>query len=111
MDGDPGLDLELDVCAAYGIAHSAFLSWPASDRDKAIWHHIRRRRACPECGTRPEEWDPAHGGRLDAYVAKPERCRGCAQTHAMSDTPAVRDVPGTYVVLVRNQEVSTRAKS
>jgi hypothetical protein len=110
LDGDPGLELELDVCLAYSIPHSTFLSWPASDRDKAIWHHIRNRQACPGCGTRPEEWDPKKGGHRDAYHPKPVRCPGCVLKDEMESRPAVADAPGTYVVLVRNQEVS-RAES
>ena len=98
------------MCAAYGIAHSAFLAWPAEDRDKAIWHHVRRRSACSSCGTRPEEWDPARGGHPQAYKATARRCPGCAQTADLHSKPAVADVPGTKVFLVRNQEVS-RAQS
>ncbi|MGH3097892.1 MAG: hypothetical protein ACRDMV_18070 [Streptosporangiales bacterium] len=65
------------VCAEYRIPHSRFLGWEASDRDKAIWWHIRQREACPSCGTRRDEWDPKKGGRTDAYVASARRCHGC----------------------------------
>jgi hypothetical protein len=61
------------VCADYHIPHSVFLSWSQSDRDKAIWWHIRKRETCTSCGTRAEEWktDP------NAYTWKVESCPGC----------------------------------
>lgn len=37
----------------------------------------RQRRTHSRCGTRPEEWDPAQGGRRDAYEFLPDICPGC----------------------------------
>jgi len=37
------------------------------------------------------------------------RCPGCGLLHDLEEKPAVKDVPGTYVYLVRNEEV-THAK-
>ncbi len=82
-----------------------FLAWSASDRDKAIWQHLRQRQECPGCQTRPAEWDPAQGGRLDAYKASPRRCRGCAAIQELSESPALADAPGSYVALIPNTEV------
>lgn len=65
------------VCAAYGIPHSALMSWDRDDRDKALWWEIHRREACPECGTRPDEWNPEQGGDLHAYESELHHCRGC----------------------------------
>ncbi len=84
------------MCAEYGIPHSRFLAWPASDRDKAIWMHLRHRQECPGCGTRPDEWDPSRGGRLDAYTAAPVRCRGCAKKNELTQK---NDDPALYTVL------------
>lgn len=97
------------MCAAYRIPHSQFLAWPASDRDKAIWWHVRQRQTCSGCGTRAEEWDPARGGRLDAYKATPVQCIGCAHRAVLS-----KGLPddGSYIVLVPNiPEVVKRGES
>lgn len=74
------------MCRDYRIPHSEFLrSWSQSDRDKAIWFHLRELETCGGCGTREEEWFP-HGrvlnGRpqqpVNAYVAATDYCEGCA---------------------------------
>ncbi|WP_405149429.1 hypothetical protein OG589_14495 [Sphaerisporangium sp. NBC_01403] len=109
LDADPGLALELAVCHHYLIPHSAFLSWSAEDRDKAIWQHIRKRQACGSCGTRPEEWDETRGGDRNAYIAEPERCRGCEVKQAgeealASDKDRGR---GARIVLIRNRKEVT----
>jgi hypothetical protein len=70
------------VCELYGIPHSAFLKWDKDDRDKAILYRLRKRSECPRCSTRPEEWDEARGGDLNAYVPDLIRCRGCEQRQA-----------------------------
>lgn len=92
------------VCADYRIPHSVFLAWDKSDRDKAIWWHVRQREACPSCGTRRDEWDPEKGGREDAYVAAARRCKGCEaigkRKRAVPD--GVGD--GVQVVLKPNSE-------
>jgi hypothetical protein len=76
----------MDYCGPRGIPHSVFLGravgpgqpqWTADDRDKALWWMLHEREKCPNCGTRPEEWDPAQGGDLHAYAWKPRHCRGC----------------------------------
>lgn len=96
--------VEMAVCAAYGIPHSEFLGWRASDRDKAIWWHIRQQETCPSCGTRPEEWDPDRGGHRRAYVARKRRCHGCAakqQVEASIDPD--QEGRGVHVVLERGR--------
>lgn len=65
------------MCAAYRVRHSEFLAWSDSDRDKALWQHIRSRQACQGCGTRPDEWDPDKGGSRQAYRAVALQCEGC----------------------------------
>lgn len=86
------------------------MAWDPYDRDKAVWHYLRRRRECPTCHTRPEEWDPAQGGHPQAYKPVARRCPGCGLVHELESKPAVADVPGTRVFLVRNQEVIPRAQ-
>ncbi|GIH76135.1 hypothetical protein [Planobispora longispora] len=89
------------MCADYRIPHSEFLRWSDSDRDKAIWQHIRARQTCPNCGTRAEEWDPRCGGHPGAYVPDVHRCEGCYQlADAGKDLP-----PGSYARLKLNPEV------
>ena len=102
LDAEPGLTLELAVCAAYRIRHSEFLGWDSDDRDKAIWHYIRGRQACRHCGTRSEEWDPARGGDHNAYVAEKERCRGCEVTQMAQASLTEKDGRGARIVLIRN---------
>jgi hypothetical protein len=74
---DPTLKLELDYCVPKGVPHSVFLGWDVDDRNKALWWVIHDRQRCPNCGTRPDEWNEAQGGDLHAYVAEPAHCRGC----------------------------------
>jgi hypothetical protein len=108
MDHDPQLAVELRVCRAYGIPHTAFLEWEKSDRDKAIWEHVRSLTACGGCGTRPEEWDPNRGGHPHAYRAVPEPCPGCQQLESLRATLSKRDpaeTRGIHVKLIRNEEV------
>ena len=90
------------VCAAYGIAHSEFLSWDSGDRDKAIWWHLRQKQACPGCGTRAEEWDPALGGHRQAYSAHAEVCRGCQQIESRKSAMTGDEPRGTQIVLTRH---------
>lgn len=106
MGADRGLALELDVCAAYGIRHSEFLSWDDDDRDKAIWHHIWQRQTCRTCGTREEEWDESRGGHRYAYVAEKRRCRGCEMREAAQETVTPEDGRGVHIVMLRNEEVA-----
>lgn len=71
------LRLEMAVCMKLGIRHSEFMSWDRDDRDKALWFHIHELETCPDCGTRPDEWDPDKGGSDTAYRAELHKCWGC----------------------------------
>lgn len=44
---------------------------------------IEKGAACPDCGTRLEEWDPKKGGHRQAYAAVTFRCPGCMQSEAV----------------------------
>ena len=102
LKADPQLALELEVCRDYKIAHSAFLAWPDDDRDKAIWAHVQARQTCPQCGTRPDEWDPEQGGHRRAYHAHVEVCRGCqAKDQRDKRLTDEQRQPGVQVVLKR----------
>ncbi|GAA5048161.1 hypothetical protein HNP84_000231 [Thermocatellispora tengchongensis] len=90
------------MAARYRIPHSVFLSWDADDRDKAIWQHVRERQTCGGCGTRRAEWDPAQGGRADAYTPKAEQCPGCARIEVLSK--GLPEGAGHRIVLVPNVE-------
>lgn len=83
-----------------------FLSWPATDRDKAIWQYIRARQACGSCGTRAEEWDPRRGGHPGAYIPEAYRCEGCHQVHTASEKLA----PAMHVRLVPNPDLQKVVK-
>lgn len=94
------LQHELDYCCPLGIPHSTFLDWDSDDQDKAIAHMLERRKACPDCGTRAEEWE----ANPDAYVGHVRRCAGCEvveQTNA--DLPTDRKlIRGVKVGLMWN---------
>lgn len=92
------------VCASYGIPHSTFTGWDRDDRDKALWWEIHRRTACPQCGTRPDEWNPAEGGHDHAYIAEARQCWGCAEKAPMEKKMADAAQPGQWVALVKNPE-------
>ncbi|AQZ67641.1 unnamed protein product [[Actinomadura] parvosata subsp. kistnae] len=109
MGADRTLRLELDVCAAYGIPHSTFLSWPEDDRDKALWHHIWKQQECPNCRTRPDEWDETKGGHRYAYIAEPRQCRGCQVKEGAQEAFEGSKDRGVHIVLIRNEEVLRRA--
>lgn len=106
MGADRGLLLELDVCAAYRIPHSVFLSWPDDDRDKALWHHRWQRETCRTCGTREAEWDEKQGGDRNAYVGEKRRCRGCEVKERTQETVTAEDGRGVHIVLIPNEEVA-----
>lgn len=64
-----------------GISHSHFLGgppqWTDADRAKALESARWQRSVCSSCGTREQDWNPAEGGREDAYDVTVWRCPGC----------------------------------
>lgn len=64
------------LCAeVYHISHTEFLSWDEGDRQKALAWELRKRQTCPNCGTRPDEWQG--GERL--YKPDVIQCIGCRE--------------------------------
>ena len=102
LDTDPQLLLELTVGKEYGRSHSEFLAWSAVDRDKAIWLFLRERETCRYCGTRPDEWDPEHGGHRQAYVGRIVTCAGCVVRERTEDSSDMQGGRGKKVELHRN---------
>jgi hypothetical protein len=102
IDRDPQLQLELDYCVPKGIPHSEFLAWSQIDRDKAIAWVIREMKACPNCGTRGEEWDPKQGGHRRAYVAEIRGCEGCIVKLRAENSEELTQGRGRRVVLIPN---------
>lgn len=90
------------MCVAYKIPHSEFLSWSRSDRDKAIWWHVREQERCGSCGTRKAEWDPEQGGDRLAYTAVKQRCPGCEAQQRAETSISKSDGKGIHVQMVRN---------
>lgn len=88
------------MCQTYQIPHSQFLGgpprWTDLDRVKALAFAAWQREACPDCGTRPQEWVPALGGDRDAYVADYTYCPGCARLRelekSVEDTDRARGI-------------------
>jgi hypothetical protein len=99
---DAHLELELAVCASYRVRHSEFLAWSDSDRDKALWQHIRAVTTCKQCGTRPEEWDPERGGHRRAYRGVITDCEGCIVIEQTTEAPQMKQGRGKKVGLVRS---------
>lgn len=97
---------EMAVCAHYRLRHSEFLSWDKDDRDKAVEWHLRQAETCPNCDTRPQEWDEKRGGDRHAYTAEYERCRGCEVKQAGEAAMPKNAGRGAMTVLRRNREVT-----
>ena len=96
--------IELAVCAEYRIFHSEFLAKSVSDRDKAIWWHIRKAKTCPQCRTRPEEWDETQGGHRQAYYAMALQCEGCLKIHRAQETLEKNPIAGAHVALLKRDD-------
>ncbi|MGE3811319.1 MAG: hypothetical protein AB7I24_07205 [Candidatus Nanopelagicales bacterium] len=79
--------------------------WTDEDREKAIWWSIHERERCPECGTRPDEWDPAKGGHDHAYSYELLKCWGCEEKAKGEKKITDRMGVGVSVRLVRNTGV------
>ena len=94
--------MELAVCRHYRVFHSEFLARSQSDRDKAIWDYQRWRSACPDCGTRPDEWDPDKGGHRRAYRAVITDCEGCIVIERAQAVSEMQQGRGKKVALLRN---------
>lgn len=52
-----------------------FLDWDELDQDAALAWQSDKGATCPECGTRPDEWEEDE----DAYTAHIDRCQGCRE--------------------------------
>jgi len=91
----------MSVCADYKIPHSEFLSWIDSDRDKAVWWHIRQAEKCPSCGTREGDWAKDH----NAFIGDLKRCRGCEIRERTQESVTDADGRGVHVVLKRREDV------
>lgn len=59
---------------------------------------LREAERCPNCGTRPAEWDPAKGGHKDAYAATGRMCMGCF--HLDAGHKQWDDKAGVHPVLI-----------
>jgi hypothetical protein len=68
----------MNYCGPLGLPLSEFLAWPQRDQDAALLWKMRSQQRCSECGTHPDDWDPAHGGHARAHVAHEYTCPGCA---------------------------------
>lgn len=91
------------VCVKYRISHSHFLGGPAvwtdTDRDKAIWWHVRESERCGSCGTRKAEWD----ADKHAYVAKKVRCPGCEAKERAEASISKDEGRGIHVEMHRRE--------
>lgn len=50
-----------------------FLSWNTEDQDKVLAYQHWVRMACPDCGTREEEW----AEDADYFIGDLYHCEGC----------------------------------
>lgn len=112
IKADPRLREELRLCQDMGIPHSRFLGWPELDQDKALAYAQVQAETCPQCNTRPEEWDPAVGGDRHAYAATVHICPGCQATGDMEHELRSRqdESSGRYVVLLPRHAAEERKR-
>lgn len=93
------------VCEKFRISHSHFLGgpqvWTDTDRDKAIWWHIRSAEACGSCGTRRAEWLDENGKWRRAFAAEKVRCYGCEAKEVAEKSLKEADGKGMHVELRR----------
>lgn len=66
---------------------------------------VRETSACSQCGTRPEEWDPARGGHRRAYLATVEVCRGCQAIAQRGESLSEEQRNRGYQVVLSRREV------
>lgn len=95
---------EMNYCGPHGVGWLEFLSWPKVSRDAAILWQQHRAEVCTGCGTHPDEWNPARGGRPDAFEMGPTHCRGCevrAQAEEQFERDRKRYRRGTTMVMRR----------
>lgn len=112
FDIDATFEAEMALCERYQISYSHFTGGPAvwtqADRDKALAYRIRKAETCPNCGTRPDEWNPDKGGHRHAYLPTIEIDPGCEQRQrkeAELQTDAWKNQKGAYVALRPNPAV------
>lgn len=91
----------MSYCGPIGLPRSTFLRWDRDDQDAAIVWQMRRNQTCQSCGTRPDEWDPALGGRDDAYRAELHKCWGCHAKAAAEKSITDSMGAGVFVALAR----------
>lgn len=109
LTDDDRLRAELELCDRWGIPHSQFRghgdgTWSDLDRRKALAYRDYTRTVCPQCGTRPTEWDEAAGGDENAYVAVDHRCVGCQLiADKQDDVPTGAEGHGIKVFLLPAQ--------
>lgn len=93
------------VCEKYRVSHSHFLGGPAvwtdTDRDKAIWWHVRSSETCGSCGTRRAEWLDEDGNPWNAFTAEKVRCHGCEAKERTEKSIKESDGKGIRVELRR----------
>ncbi|MFJ9420682.1 hypothetical protein [Streptomyces sp. NPDC101249] len=87
LTADARLRSELALCRTYRIPHSQFKgagtgTWTERDRTKALAYEDYLRGACPQCGTREDEWLDTEGDYQEAYVAQSHKCFGCEEIAA-----------------------------
>jgi hypothetical protein len=92
-------------CGPKGIPLSAFLSWDDGDQEAALVWQGHEARRCPSCGTHPDDWDPARGGRRDAYAAEVVVCPGCRELDGGRAQSGDRPPHGAHLMLTRPEEV------
>jgi len=98
----------MEYCGPRGIPRSHYLGgplvWTDEDRQAAQWWLMHDKAKCPNCGTRPEEWDPSRGGHDHAYTAEFRKCWGCVSKQDAEKHIDEKDRGAVWVALQRNPE-------
>ncbi|MER6249384.1 hypothetical protein [Streptomyces griseorubiginosus] len=103
---DVRLRSELALCRQFRIPHSQFKgvgtgTWTERDRAKALAYEEYLRGACPQCGTREDDWADDDGEYTEAYVAVSHKCFGCEEiAMKQREIPEGRAGDGMKVLLM-----------
>lgn len=96
------MQARMAYCGPRGIPLSEFLSWREDDQQAALAWQARESRRCGDCGTHPDDWNPAEGGSRDAYKAQIHICEGCVELQRLRESPELQgSIRGVHLQLSR----------
>lgn len=82
------------------------MSWSPDDQDKALAYLRYQSLACPDCGTRQEDWDEDE----DKFLGDLYHCEGCARV-AQERENIPDDAKGMHVRLLPKDVALARVEA